>query len=36
MMGLHGGDIGPLPLGEIDGTRTLPPALWQIPEVLCS
>jgi 6-phosphofructokinase 1 len=36
MMGLHGGDVGPTPLADIQGTRTLPPDLWRIPEVLCT
>ena len=35
-MGLRGGDIVATPLTDVQGTHTLPPELWQIPEVLCS
>jgi 6-phosphofructokinase 1 len=36
LMGLRGGDVGPTALADIRGTHTLPPELWQIPEVLCT
>jgi 6-phosphofructokinase 1 len=35
MMGLHADRIEPVSLADIQGPRMLPPALWQIPEVLC-
>jgi ATP-dependent phosphofructokinase / diphosphate-dependent phosphofructokinase len=35
LIGLHGVDVGPTPIGELGDTHTLPDELWRIPEVLC-
>jgi 6-phosphofructokinase 1 len=36
LVGLHGTEVGPTPVAEVQGTKTLPPELWRIPEVLCA
>ena len=35
VIGIHGAKIDPTPIAEVQGTKTLPPELWRIPEVLC-
>jgi 6-phosphofructokinase 1 len=35
LVGVHGTEVGPTPLDQVQGTKTLPSELWQIPEVLC-
>ena len=34
LVGLDGTDVRALPIAELGGTRTVPPELWSIPEVL--
>ena len=36
LVGLHGTDVRSTPIAELEGSKTLPPALWRIPEVLCA